>query len=372
MLDALSRDDDRSNEELTSVIKSFCPSQVPSHFKILQLPKEIISWLTALLLKLPVSAQLSKVHTRSKIGHGASGKNTSFQLESKTISFLENFSREHRHIIIGAFAMAVKESRFSRASHEQLAADTVKDTMQYVCTTFQENGYQNPFIDDDGQPAFILQQEFRSFKNTDPEEKHQKAIPMSVISELIRRDSTKLKQATGELATVRIFFAMRSCKYLKVAKPDQQRTEILRMRNVRFFQGTEQLGHDHRELEFADCIALTFKRQKKEEKIDMVTLMASQDAHLCPVRGAAAIVRRIRKYPGSSQDSPISTVTVNGHLEQVTSTHMINVLRDAVGAIGEVKLGIKKEDVGMHLIRLGAAMAMYLGECPVFMIMLIG
>ncbi len=106
--------------------------------------------------------------------------------------------------------------------------------------------------------------------------------------------------------------------------------------------------------------------------MNMVTLMASQDARLCPVRGAAAIVRRIRKYPGSSQDSPISAVTVNGHLKQVTSTHMINALRDAVGAIGEVKLGIKKKDVGTHLIRLGGAMAMYLGECPVFMIMLIG
>jgi len=83
-------------------------------------------------------------------------------------------------------------------------------------------------------------------------------------------------------------------------------------------------------------------------------------------------VRRIRKYKGSSQDSPISTVIVNGQLEQVTATHMIHALRDAVGAIGEVKLGIKKEDVKTHSIRLGAAMTMYLGECPVFMIMLIG
>ena len=80
--DALSRDDDRSDEKLTSVIKSFCPLQVPSHFKILQLPKEIISWLTVLLLKLSVSAQLSKVHMRSKIGRGDGGKNTPVQLES--------------------------------------------------------------------------------------------------------------------------------------------------------------------------------------------------------------------------------------------------------------------------------------------------
>jgi hypothetical protein len=94
--------------------------------------------------------------------------------------------------------------------------------------------------------------------------------------------------------------------------------------------------------------------------------MASQETCLCLVGAATAIVRRIRKYPGSSQDSPILTVTGNRHLEQVTSTHMINALRDAVGAIGEVKLGIKKKNVGMHLIRSGAAMAMYLGECPVF------
>ena len=53
------------------------------------------------------------------------------------------------------------------------------------------------------------------------------------------------------------------------------------------------------------------------------------------------------------------------------TTHMTHALRDAVGAIGEVKLGIKKEDIRKHSIRLGATMAMYL-ECPVFMIMLIG
>ncbi len=51
---------------------------------------------------------------------------------------------------------------------------------------------------------------------------------------------------------------------------------------------------------------------------------------------------------------------------------MINVLQDAVSAIREVKLGIRKEDIGMHLIRFGAAIAMYIGDCPVSMIMLIG
>jgi len=91
--------------------------------------------------------------------------------------FLENFSRDHRHIIIGAFAMAVRESSFSRASHERLAAGTVKDTVQHVCATFRENGYPNPSIDDNGLPAFILQREFRSLKIPNQKKSIKKQYP---------------------------------------------------------------------------------------------------------------------------------------------------------------------------------------------------
>ena len=38
----------------------------------------------------------------------------------------------------------------------------------------------------------------------------------------------------------------------------------------------------------------------------------------------------------------------------------------------ETGLGIAKHELGTHSIRSGAAMAMYLGECPVYTIMLIG
>ena len=47
-------------------------------------------------------------------------------------------------------------------------------------------------------------------------------------------------------------------------------------------------------------------------------------------------------------------------------------MRDAVCAIGKDKLGFKVEQVGTHYQRSGAAMAMYLRECPVYIIMMIG
>ena len=52
--DALSRDDDRSDNELINIFLSFTPSQIPDHFKIVPLPREISSWLISLLQRLPV------------------------------------------------------------------------------------------------------------------------------------------------------------------------------------------------------------------------------------------------------------------------------------------------------------------------------
>ena len=60
-------------------------------------------------------------------------------LESNGIkddNYLKNFTQEQQHSIIGAFALAVKESRILRASHGQLAAGTVGSTVQYVSVTF--------------------------------------------------------------------------------------------------------------------------------------------------------------------------------------------------------------------------------------------
>ena len=54
----LSRDDDRSDEELINIFRTFTPSHIPDHFKIVPLPSEISSWLTSLLHILPVKENL--------------------------------------------------------------------------------------------------------------------------------------------------------------------------------------------------------------------------------------------------------------------------------------------------------------------------
>jgi hypothetical protein len=50
----------------------------------------------------------------------------------------------------------------------------------------------------------------------------------------------------------------------------------------------------------------------------------------------------------------------------------MNGLQDTVSAIGEDSLHIAANKIGTNSIRLGTAMAMFLGGCPVFLIMMIG
>ncbi len=106
--------------------------------------------------------------------------------------------------------------------------------------------------------------------------------------------------------------------------------------------------------------------------MDTVTKMASGDGVLCPVWQWAVIVKRIRSYPGTTEDTAVSVFWRNGRLENVTSKMLLNSLEAGVAAIGCDKLGIKNGGIGTHSIRSGAAMAMYLGECPVYTIMMIG
>jgi hypothetical protein len=78
--DSHSRDDDWTDEELIKIFHSSCPSQIPNHFEIVTLPNKIISWLTALLRKLPVNQQYREVHTRSKLWRGNVGASTTVVL----------------------------------------------------------------------------------------------------------------------------------------------------------------------------------------------------------------------------------------------------------------------------------------------------
>jgi len=82
--DALSRDNDRIDGELTQILCSHCSSQLPQHFEIVTLPNEIVSWLTSLLLWLPAKQQLAETHSTTKLGRGTATQSTANPSDSET------------------------------------------------------------------------------------------------------------------------------------------------------------------------------------------------------------------------------------------------------------------------------------------------
>lgn len=92
--DALSRDFHLSDDDLTHLILNHFSSQVPHSFHIVPLPNEIVSWMTSLLLTLPVKEQYREQHTPTKIGRGDDGKHTVTQWDLPTTSTSQH-SRNH-------------------------------------------------------------------------------------------------------------------------------------------------------------------------------------------------------------------------------------------------------------------------------------
>ena len=203
--------------------------------------------------------------------------------------------------------MAMRKARFSGPSYDRLAHGSVASAISHVCKTFQEHGRPNPSLNDNRKPEFRIQWELRSFKKADPTENHQKAIPLSIISTLAKQQILELNRSIVQLTGLGIFFAFRPCKYPNLPQAECGQTEILRLHNIRFFKDGELIQHSHQELEFSDCISLTFEHQKHKEKNDTVTQQASEDSVLCPIQFAAGIVRQICLYPDANSNTKIST-----------------------------------------------------------------
>ncbi len=130
--------------------------------------------------------------------------------------FLDSFSQVERNLLLGAFAMAIREGRFSRDRSEPLVEGTVRGTISCVVQAFRESGRQNPTKDTDNMLSILLSRQFRAYRNDDPKEVQQKALPFSILDELAKRQFSELDRAIAQLTISAAFFACRSCEYLKV------------------------------------------------------------------------------------------------------------------------------------------------------------
>jgi hypothetical protein len=125
-------------------------------------------------------------------------------------------------------------------------------------------------------------------------------------------------------------------------------------------------------LELADSVSITFEMQKNNDKNDTVTHGQTGDNVLCLVLQWARLVSRISSYPGATPDTKVCSVWRHGRIEHITRNTIIQHLRAACAAIGSKTLGFEPHEIGTHSLCSRAAMEVYLGEVPVYTIMLMG
>jgi hypothetical protein len=230
----------------------------------------------------------------------------------------------------------------------------------------------NPMKDIDNKLSFLLSRQSCVYRNKDPKEKQQKALPFSVLNKLALWQGTNLNKAIVQLTIGAAFFACRSCKYSRVPRREQKQTKLLCLRNIRCFKEGHLLSASSDNLEFLDSVAITFKMQKNHMKHETVIHGQTDNVNLCPVLQWAHLVHRIWKYPSVTEDTPVRMIWHHGWLKQITSQHTIMALCAACTSIGSAKLGFRSSEIGTHLLQLGAAMELYLAGIPVYTIMLIG
>jgi hypothetical protein len=225
--DSCSRDHHLSEQELTELLLSTVPNQVLMDFAFVPLPPaELVSKLMTWLLKLPKVKQSPKRPLQSKMATGATTSSTSMTSNSSTTLSSQSSTLKSNNKSLGPSLLhiAMVDSNDKNISAEAAAQQLYLDqsappSMHYTYMTFRNNNRCSPCRDiyDPSRLATILQKQIKGYTNRDPSVKPQKALPISVFHEMLKIQSTKADIACGQLSAGALFYAMRSCKYVKVS-----------------------------------------------------------------------------------------------------------------------------------------------------------
>jgi hypothetical protein len=78
---------------------------------------------------------------------------------------VDSLNKQEQIFLLGAFSMAVRDGRFSKARFNTLAEGTGRDTTSNVVQTFQSLGRQNHTKDVDSELSILRSKQFWAFGN---------------------------------------------------------------------------------------------------------------------------------------------------------------------------------------------------------------
>jgi hypothetical protein len=196
---------------------------------------------------------------------------------------------------------------------------------------------------------------------------------MMVLRKMMELANSERDIAVSWLLIGAIFFAMRSCEYLKTSAEEKKRTNVVRVGNIQFKKGNRLLNNTDPNIISADIVRIRFTYQKNDKRDVCIHMFRSNDTVLCPVVAWANTVIRVLKIPQADQNSEVCLFqTTTNQTTLLRADHIRLKLRAIVELMGKELLGFTKEDIGLHSIRSGGAMAMFLSGTSVIIIMRVG
>ena len=90
-------------------------------------------------------------------------------------------------------------------------------------------------------------------------------------------------------------------------------------------------------------------------------MFSTDDDLFYPVRSwATTVIRLWKTVPQVNENTRVYTYMEQGTLREIDSTYARSRIRCIVNLVGVAKLGFTRDDVGLHSICSGGAMAMFL------------
>ena len=109
----------------------------------------------------------------------------------KTNFFLDRFGQEYCIRIMGAFAAAMWDRRFSSSIGTSLGLKTVQGAVDHVVVTFRKHNQSNPKLNTDGHISWILARQFWKYARDDPKFIQEKALPLCIIKLVVLKKATE-------------------------------------------------------------------------------------------------------------------------------------------------------------------------------------
>lgn len=288
-------------------------------------------------------------------------------------TYLDEFTQNQRNTIICVFMDTIRNGEFTSHNFHTVRGCTARQAADNVASAIESSGRPDPRKTVNGKTCLNYKRQCNTYKSQDGPTKHQKALPPEVYRWWLRNSKHPREKARATLLAGALFFAMRSCEYCKT-NHKEQKTQPIRPIDICFRIGAEIIEHNDSRIYIADCVEITLKIQKNGKIEDQIAQWHTNDNELCPVKHWADTITRLRSYPNYNDQWPVYYYhdQKQNKASYISSKEIFDDIRAAVDAIGPHILGFSSKDVGTHSNRAAFAMMSYLGQTPIYTIMLQG